>query len=405
MDNEHPALARKLGLALLTFYGLGNILGAGIYVLVGKVAGSAGYFTPLAFLVAAAVAGITALTYAELSSRYPYSAGEAIYIQRGFGFTGLSVITGLLIAAAGMLSAATMARGFSGYLQIFTQLPDIWVISLLLISLGALAAWGIAESIRVAALFTLIEIFGLILIIQVGSSDLSTFIENFDAIPAFSNSSAWTGVLLGAFLAFYAFIGFEDMVNVAEEVKNPSKTMPRAIFSALIIASILYGLVGLVAVSVLTPVQLAQSDAPLAMVYSVASGSEPVVITLISLFAIINGALIQIIMASRIFYGMSRQGWLPHSLSQVNQKTQTPVFATILTTLCVISLALWFPLIELARYTSYLILIIFFLVNVALLKIREKEKAPEGVRTYPMVVPIAGAIGSLLLFTAQIVLS
>lgn len=398
-----PVLARKLGFWLLTFYGLGNILGAGIYVLVGKVAGEAGYYTPLAFLLAALVAGITALTYAELSSRYPVAAGEAVYLQEGFGLRWVSTLTGILIALAGMLSAATISRGFMGYFEVFIQLPQAWVLFGLLTLLGLLAIWGIAESVKVAALFTAVEIGGLLLIIVVAFPAPETLNKTFSEIPAINHASIWPGILTGAFLAFYAFIGFEDMVNVAEEVRDPSKNMPRAIFTALGIATLLYALVGLVAIADLPPKVLANSDAPLALVYSHATGAKPIAITLISLFAVVNGALIQIIMASRVFYGMSQQGWLPAFLSRVNPNTRTPVTATVLVVALILSLALWFPLLQLAKYTSYLILVIFLLVNLALLRIR-KSPAPAGVSTYPAWVPVGGALGSLFLLGAQILL-
>ncbi len=402
-NTRRPALARKLGLGLLTFYGLGNILGAGIYVLVGKVAGEAGYYTPLAFLLAAMVAGITALTYAELSSRFPYAAGEAIYLKEGFGMTWLSTLTGLLIAMAGMLSAATISRGFVGYLEVFVGLPDTLALTLLLLTLGLVAVWGIAESIKVAALFTAIEMAGLALIIVVAFPDAAMLEAAFAHLPPPTHISIWPGILTGAFLAFYAFIGFEDMVNVAEEVRDPSRNMPRAIFLALGIATLLYGLVGLVAIVDLDPQRLAASDAPLALVYEQATGKPPVLISMISMFAVINGALIQIIMAARVFYGMSKQGWLPAFLARVSPRTRTPSTATLIVVALILALALWFPLLSLAKYTSYLILVIFLLVNLALLRIR-KTPPPAGVTTYPVWVPLGGALGAIFLLSAQIML-
>ena len=326
---DNKSLKRSLGLWLLVFYGLGNILGAGIYVLVGKVAGEAGYYTPLSFMLAAFVAAFTAFTYAELSARYPVSAGEAVYLQKGFEQTWLSKLGGLLIAASGMLSAATLVRGFSGYLQVFVEQPDWLLIVIVLFVLGLIAIWGISESIKIAAVFTVLEIAGLLLIIIVGSSKLNTLPDVVTTLPPLTDLQIWPGIFLGAFLAFYAFIGFEDMVNVVEEVKDPEKTMPRAIIIALIISTLLYALVSLIAIVNLSPGELSVSKAPLADVYTSATGERPIVITLISLFAVINGALIQIIMASRVFYGMSNRGWLPDIFSQVYQRTQTPVFATV----------------------------------------------------------------------------
>ena len=162
-------LRRRLGFWLLAFYGLGNILGAGIYVLVGQVAGYAQLYAPLSFMAAALVAGFTALTYAELSARFPVAAGVAIYVHEGFGIRQLSLVVGIAMAFAGMFSAATLARGFAGYAEVFLPLPQWQLIALLIVALTALAIYGIAESLRVAALFTLAELSGLLLIIVVGA--------------------------------------------------------------------------------------------------------------------------------------------------------------------------------------------------------------------------------------------
>lgn len=398
-----PALARRLGLWLIAFYGLGNILGAGIYVLIGKVAGSAGFYAPLSFLLAAVVAGFSAFSYAELSARYPLAAGEAVYIEKGFHQPWLSALVGLLILFAGMLSAATIARGFAGYLQVLMPLPE-WILIIAVISLlGLIAIWGIAESVRIAATITLLEICGLLLIIGVGAPQLAELPATWGNLEPVYAPGVFPGIVFGGFLAFYAFIGFEDMVNVAEEVNNPQRNLPRAIIVALAISLVLYISVAQVSVLVLPPAELAASEAPLAAVYTAATGKDPVLITLISLFAVINGALIQIIMASRIGYGMSRQGWLPWFLALVNRRTRTPIVATALVSAGIIMLALWFPLIKLAAGTSYLVLVVFFLINLALIRVR-RTPAPEGVRTYPAAVPLMGAGTALALLAATLLL-
>lgn len=394
-------LKRSLGPWLLTFYGLGNILGAGIYVLVGKVAGAAGYYAPISFALAAFIATFTALSYAELSARFPVAAGEAVYLQEGFGLTWLSVLTGLLIAVAGILSAATIARGFAGYAQVLVPLPDWLLIITVLAALGTLTCWGIGASVKVAAVITVAELFGLVLILMVGAGSLGHFATVFENIPPIDYPPIWPGIFMGAFLAFYAYIGFEDMVNVAEEVNQPERNMPIAIIAALIIATLLYALVVVVAVAGLSPVKLAASKAPLADFYQEVTGQAPVLISLISVFAVINGALIQIIMASRIFYGMSRRGWLPAVLGTVNKRTQTPIIAILMVTGAIAVLAIWLPLVSLAKSTSYLILVVFVLVNLALLRIRRRP-APDGVRVFPAWIPVAGALGAGFLFIAQV---
>jgi len=195
------------------------------------------------------------------------------------------------------------------------------------------------------------------------------------------------------FLAFYAFIGFEDMVNVAEEVKNPEKNMPRAILLSLAIATIIYTLVSLIAVNTIAPQTLAEHDAPLALIYQQLSGFSPNLIAGIGMLAIINGALIQIIMASRVLYGMSRQHWLPEVLSRVNTTTGTPIYATLLTALIIAILALWLPIITLAELTSLFILIIFSLMHLTLISIKtNKQSISSNVRQYHIAIPIVGLV-------------
>jgi amino acid transporter len=395
-------LKRTIGLPLLLFFGLGNILGAGIYVLIGKVAGEAAMYTPIAFLIAAVVAGFSAFSYSELSARYPLSAGEAIYIEEGFHITALSRLTGLLIALAGMVSAATISRGVYGYFQYFIELPEVFVVAGIILLLGLLAIWGISQSVTAAALLTAVEIGGLLLIIWAGSDYLHDIPEQMDSLLPPMQLITWSGILLGTFLAFFAFIGFEDMVNIAEEVKDPKRTLPMGILLALFIATIIYTLVCLIAVLALDQNTLASSDAPLADILASTSDINPKIISIIGIFAILNGALIQIIMASRIFYGMANKGWLWKGLAVVSEKTQTPVRATWLIIFIIMSLALWFPLESLARATSYLVLIVFALVNAALLSIKRTQPLVESVPQIPIWVPVVGFISSSCLVVFQL---
>ena len=210
-----------------------------------------------------------------------------------------------------------------------------------------------------------------------------------------------TGVLLGAFLAFYAFIGFEDMVNVAEEVKQPRRTLPVAIILVLILTTLLYIVVALVAVLAVPPAELSGKGAPLAYIYELNTGRSPVVITLIGMFAVVNGALIQIIMASRILYGMSRQGWLPAIISRVHPVTQTPHIATLLVTAAILAFALWLPLLTLAKITSLITLLIFSLINLALIRVKLRDAHPKGVIVYPLWIPVAGLIANMAFISYQ----
>jgi len=393
-------LKRALGLPLLLGYGLGNILGAGIYVLIGKVAGTAGLYMPVAFLVASIVAGFSACSYAELAARYPSAAGEAVYVQEGFHMIFLSRATGILIALAGMVSAATIAHGFAGYFRTFVELPEPLIVTGIILLLGLLAIRGIAQSVTVAAVLTLIEAAGLLLVIYAGHTLLGTLPAQSDLLLPPPAAAAWSGILVGAFLAFFAFIGFEDMVNVAEEVTRPRTIMPLAILLTLLTATVLYVLVALVAVLALPADRLARSTAPLADVLAAISDIDPGIISAIGLLAVVNGALIQIIMAARIFYGMARRNWLPPALGHVGSRTRTPVRATWLVIAVILALALLFPLETLARGTSTLVLAVFALVNAALLLIKRREPAPQGILTVPRWLPVAGLLSctGLILF-------
>ncbi len=387
---EPVTLKRSLSLWLITFYGVGTILGAGIYVLIGKVAAAAGLYAPMAFLVAAVLAGLSAFSYAELSARFPKSAGEALYVQEGLGLRGLSILVGGLIILTGIVSAATIANGFVGYLHVFVAVPDWLAIALVVLGLGALAAWGISESVIAATVITLLEIGGLLFILFIAGDSLGQLPERLPELLPPLDAGIWQGILLGAALAFYAFIGFEDMVNVAEEVKDPQRNLPRAILLALGISTLLYLLVALTAVLAMPPQELAASRAPRAAIYTHSTGESAMIISLISLFAVVNGALIQIIMSSRVLYGMSRTGWLHAALGVVHPFTRTPLLATALVTLVVLALALWLPLETLARITSFIVLVVFSLINLSLLRIKRRDPRPAGIRTIPGWVPWAG---------------
>jgi APA family basic amino acid/polyamine antiporter len=404
MINEPTQLKRGIGLPLLLFFGLGNIFGAGIYVLIGKVAGVAAMYTPVAFFIASLVAGFSAFTYGELSARYPYSAGEAVYIEEGLHIRQLSRLTGMLIAIAGMVSAATIARGFYGYFDQFIQLPEPVVIIAIVLFLGGLTAWGINESVTAASVLTIIELAGLLMIIYAGREIFTELHLQMEVLVPPASPEIWSGIMLGAFLAFFAFIGFEDMVNIAEEVKRPQFTLPAAILLALLIATIVYALVALVAIFTLDQQTLTESRAPLVDVLKASSDINPAYISVIGMLAVINGALIQIIMASRIFYGMAVRGWLWHKLASIHPLTQTPLVSTGMVTLIIMTLALFIPLEALAKATSLLILVVFTLVNLSLVIIKRREPPLQDSLNIPLWVPVTGFMLSIGLLLAQIII-
>lgn len=393
-ESSEPQLKRSLSFPLLVLYGLGTTIGAGIYVLIGKVAGEAGLLAPVSFAGAAVIAGFTALSFAELSSRYPRSAGEAVYVREGFHSSHLALAVGLMVIAAGTVSASAIAVGAAGYVAEFVDFP-LGVIAVgLVLLLGLAAAWGVMESVGLACVFTLIEVAGLILIILVVGAGMPDLGARLDAVSLSVDNAAWGGIFAGTVLAFYAFIGFEDMVNVAEEVKDAPRVLPRAIVVTLAITLVIYLLVSGVAVLAVAPEELSASNAPLAYLFGKFGGSAWV-ITVIAIFATTNGALIQIIMASRVLYGLSAQGAIPAVLGRINPTTRTPVLATALVTGLVITLAAGLPIERLAEATSVIALTIFTLVNVALIRIKRQSAEHDGFRL-PMIVPYLGAVSSVV---------
>lgn len=375
-------LARKINLPLLVLYGLGTILGAGIYVLVGKVAGSAGLLAPLSFLVAALIAWLTAKSYSTLVVLFPKSAGEAVYIEHGFQQKWLTIAVGLLIILTGVVSAATLLNGFTGYFVLLVHVDETLAMIAVLLLLTALAAWGIAESLMLAALITLIEISGLLIVLYFCGDSLAQVPEKASQLFIPKSTIELSGVFAGAFLAFYAFIGFEDMVNVVEEVKEPAVTMPKAILWAVILSTSLYVLIALVATLSMPLSILEHSAAPLADLLQTRNPLAAKAIAIISVFAIVNGVLIQIIMASRVCYGMSKRYGGPEFLHRIAPSTRTPIIATLIVAIVILAVALYFPLLILAKFTSFIILIIFTLINVALWKMRRqgyRQASPEKI--------------------------
>ena len=400
MDNQ-PTLKRSITVPLLTLYGLGTIIGAGIYVLVGEVAHVAGFYAPISFLLAALIATFTAFTYAELSSRFPRSAGEAYYASQAFNNKIFSGLVGWSIVLIGVVSSATIINGFVGYFNVFVEIPAWIVIIGLVLLLSGITAWGISESVWLASIITVIEVFGLLFVVYSATqSDHVSGIGFKDFIPA-GDGQVWHGILLGAFLAFYAYIGFEDMVNVAEEVVNPQKALPVAIILALVCSVVIYILVAVAAITTVPTEQLGNSTAPLVDVVRHYNENAVTLITVISMIAVVNGALIQMIMASRVVYGMANQQLAPAIFSAVNAGTQTPLRATALVTIVILILALAFSLVTLAKITSFITLLVFATMHIALLLVKNKMPVAEDAAVYPVWIPIGGLLVTLALLGFQ----
>jgi len=402
-SHSHTALRRRLGLPLLVLYGVGITVGAGIYVLIGAVAGHAGVYSPWAFLLAGIVMALTVASYAELSTRFPVSAGEAAYVRVAFQSRLLSTSIGLSTIVIGIMSASTVTLGSVGYIQQFVNLPQGLLAVIVIILLGAVAAWGILESVVIAGLLTLVEVGGLIAIVAAAvHSDLS-IVPTLTSLPPLE-FHVLSGIAFASLLAFFAFIGFEDLANIVEEAKNPRRDIPRAMIFTLIISTVLYVILAAVAVNAVSVERLALSPAPLSLVFREVAGVSPSVISAIAIVATLNTVLAQVTMAARVIYGMARQGDLPLVIGAVHPRTATPWLATAIVVTAVVVLALAFPLVGLAESTSIATLAVFAVVNLALLRLKYRRVQSPGTHVkVPFWIPTAGLMSCIVMIIAALV--
>lgn len=402
-----PALKRSLSVPLLVLYGLGVTVGAGIYVLVGAAGARAGALAPVAFLVAAVVMGLTGAAFAELAGRLPLSAGEAAYVRAGFNSDAAALVVGALVLGVATISAAAIAKGAVGYIQFFLPWPVAVLTVLTVLGMGLIASYGVKEAVSIAAVMTIIEIGGLTAIIVGGFAQDPKIIGN--AAAAVANATfdaAALQAIAGAFLlAFFAFIGFESIVNLAEEANAPVTALPKAILLTLVIATVLYVGVVIVALSVVPATELGASSAPLSLVFQRTTGGSPALISGIAVIATLNGIIAQIILASRVIYGLSRQKVLPEWLGVLDQRTQTPRLATAIVTAAVLALALLQRIDRLADLTSLLMLAVFLAVNAALVAMKlRRDPPPPDVVIVPMIVPVMGTVTCAVMLVAGLVL-
>ncbi|MBQ4819598.1 amino acid permease [Aquimarina sp. MMG016] len=391
---SNTGLKRSITFPKLLFYGLGTMVGGGFYALLGEVAGEAGWVTPLAFLFAGILALINAFTYGELSSRFPVSAGEVQYVKEAFKKKSISFVVGWVVIATGVVSAATLVVATIGFLQDVVVFPESLGIVLLVVIMGSISIWGIGESVWTVLIITFIEVGALIYVAFIASNNLQNISE---VTSQFTTSSfdifLLTGILSGAFLGFYAFIGFEDMANMAEEVKKAKRSLPKAMLGSVILTTLIYVIVSTFAILSVSPEELAKASTPLARVVEGAGNSSKAFLTAVSILTGINGALVQIIMASRVLYGMGKKSESLAVFSQVHSKTQTPIKATLMAVAIILVLALFFPLRGLAEATSGIILFLFALLNLALLKIKKTVPiVSEGTVTYPSWIAMLGLV-------------
>jgi APA family basic amino acid/polyamine antiporter len=400
---QNPShLKRSLTLTHAVLYGLGVTIGAGIYVLVGAAAGRSGMHAPLAFIAAAIVMGITGASFAELGTRMPVAASEAAYIQAAFRRKWLSTTIGLLVVAAAIISGATISVGSAGYIGVFVPLPSPWIIAGVVLAMGGIACLSTVHSVSFAGIMTLIEIGGLAIIVAGGLANGGSLISRLPELWPGGDLAAWTGVGQATLLAVFAFIGFEHLVNISEEMKDPERTLPWALFITVGVTALLYASVVWIAVTAVPPAELARSPAPLAVVFQRLTGFPVEVLSAIAVVATVNGIIVHMIMIGRVMYGLASQGSLPAFMATVSANG-VPLAATLLGIAAILVLALSVPLTGLAEWTSRVTLAIFAFVNLALIRIKATEfKPPPGVFRVPLWVPAAGLLLSVLLLLVDL---
>ena len=400
-EAETPAaLRRALSLPLLVFYGVGVTVGAGIFALIGEVLGIAGDHAPYAFLVAGVVAGFTAFSYAALSSAYPRAAGEVLYVKHGIGeWAGRLVGFGIIIT--GLASSAVISLAFARYVSSFSDLPE-WLGLLGIVAvLGAVAIAGVRESVGLAAVITVLEVGTLLIVVAVGLPEALQSGAFWRVLAPPVEATPWAGVMAGGFLAFFAFVGFEDIVNMAEETRDPSRTVPKAVVWTLVLTILIYGLVSAVAASYPDRQSLVASKAPLAVMFEGATDKSGAAIAVMASIAMVNGILVQIMMASRVIYGMAKEGMMPAVLGRVHPTRQTPVNAILLIAGLIVVLAFSVPFLRLAELTSLIILSIFAAVNLSLFLLGRRDGAPARLHRWRLW-GLAGAVVSLTLIASEL---
>lgn len=387
-------LRRRLGLLQVALYGLGVTIGAGIYTLVGSTISLAGNYAPVSFVLAALIMIFPAACFAELSGRYPYAAAEAHFVREGFGSRTLFVVVGLGVALIGIVSAAAIAHGAVGYLSRVIALPEPVLLSLVIGGCTIVASLGIQASVGIAGALTLVEIGGLLLIIGGGLwAERNIASQAVLALPTTLSLPIWAGIMGASLLAFFAFIGFEDIDSIAEETKDPQKTLARGVFITLLVTTILYIGVVLTVLATNTYAEIARHPSPLTLTFIRNTNLPEIVLIVIASLATLNGVIVQILMAGRVIFGMARDGKLAVSLAQLSPKTSTPIVATTVCAAVVLILALVLPIIQLAELTSGITLLVFALVCLALARIRAQDvPAPKGTFIVYRWVPMTGAI-------------
>lgn len=401
---EHPlGLKRVIGTPLLYAFIVGDTLGAGIYTLVGTMATDVGGVIWLPLLIALVVALLTAGTYAELITKYPHAGGAARYVDRAFGIPYLSFLVGFLMMASGITTAAALANAFAGdYLSALFDLPPIPTALVFIALLTLINLRGVKESLGANLAASVIEVTGLVIVIVLaamvlgrGDGDPSRVLEFAPDVPPLQ------GAFAASIVAFFSFLGFEAAANMAEEVKDPSKSYPRALFGAILTAAVVYLLIALGAVIVVPPTELATSTGPLLEVVTASGVAMPGwIFSLIALVAIANGALLFMVMASRVGYGLAESGLLPRAFGRVLPRRRTPWVSILVVAGATMLLSMVGDIGTLASTTVLLLLLVFLSANVSVLVLK-KDRVGHRHFSVPRVVPVLAIIASIVLLTQQ----
>ncbi|MEP7452240.1 APC family permease [Phyllobacterium sp. SB3] len=397
-----PSLHRVMGPWLLLLFIVGDILGTGIYALTGQVAKQVGGVVWLPFLIAFVVAVVTAFSYLELVTKYPKAAGAALYTHKAFGIHFITFIVAFTVMCSGITSASTASRAFAANLSGAFQLNLESGIGISLVALGFMALVaivnfrGVGESVKANVVLTVVELTGLLIIIFIGLWAISLGQGDVSRITQFGtspDSSIFWSVMAATTLAFFAMVGFEDSVNMAEECKNPSGIFPKVLLTGLLITGIIYVLVSISAITLVSPADLGEGETPLLKVVQAGAPNFPLwIFGFITMFAVANSALINMLMASRLVYGMSREHVLPPLFGKVHATRRTPYLAIAFTTLLAFGLIMFVGEVPaLGGTTALLLLFVFTVVNIAVLILRREKVDHDHFRT-PTFLPVIGAI-------------
>lgn len=395
-EAESPHLKRAVGPFLLLFFIVGDMIGGGIYALVGTVGAETGGAIWTAFLLALVLAVFTAVAYAELVTKYPRAGGAASYVNRAFRTPFLSFMIAFMVVLSGITSASALSLAFGrDYLSEFVTLPIVLVALVLVTLVSLLNFRGIQESLRVNVIFTSVEVLGLLLIVVIGVAAVASGTGDVSRAVQFNaeGGGAATVILAGAVIAFYALIGFEDSVNLAEETRDPARTFPKVLFTGLLLAGIIYLLVTGVAAMAVPTAQLTDPEAETTALLQVAQTGPLAVPTwlfaLIGLLAISNGVLLNLIMASRLIYGMADQGVMPSICSRIHATRRTPFVAIIIVFLLAVGLISTGDVTTLASATVVLLLLVFISVNVAVIYLK-RDRVDHDHFSAPAFIPVIG---------------